>query len=270
MKGKRRDIDLEPPAAELPSNRKVGGALVYAIGDVHGRYDLLKSLLAKVWQDCAERAAGRAPVLILCGDYVDRGPQSAEVLDALNWLGKRPDIRLHLLKGNHEDAMLDFLRDPEAARDWLGFGGAQTLASYGVALPPDDADAKALLRTRDDLLERLPASHLLLLQRLEMMVTVGDYAFVHAGVKPGVALADQTDHDLLWIRRSFVDFDGPHERCIVHGHTWADDRPQVLDHRLGLDTGAYATGVLTAARIEDFSLGFLQARAAVPARCPAV
>jgi serine/threonine protein phosphatase 1 len=261
-KGKPRDIDWEPAAAELPSKRKVGGRLVYAIGDVHGRYDLLKTLLGKVWEDCAERAAGRAPVLILCGDYVDRGPQSAQVLDALNWLSKRPDIRLHLLKGNHEDAMLDFLGDPEKAREWLRFGGAQTLASYGVTPPPEDADVKTLLRTRDDLLERLPASHLLLLQRLEMMVTIGDYAFVHAGVRPGVALADQADSDLLWIRGDFIDFDGPHERYIVHGHTWAEDRPQVLDHRLGLDTGAYATGVLTAARIEDFSLGFLQARAA--------
>lgn len=262
MMDMRHQVDAAADETERANPRRIGGHLVYAIGDVHGRYDLLKALLAKVWRDCAERAAGRAPVLILCGDYVDRGPQSAQVLDALNWLGKRTDIRLHLLKGNHEDAMLDFLRDPEAAREWLGFGGAQTLASYGVQLPAADADARALLSARDDLLERLPASHLLLLQRLEMMVTVGDYAFVHAGVKPGVALADQADNDLLWIRRAFVDFDGPHERYIVHGHTWADDRPQVLDHRLGLDTGAYATGVLTAARIEDFSLGFLQARAA--------
>ncbi len=211
------------------------------------------------------RALGRTPVIILCGDYIDRGPQSAEVLDTLNWLSRRRDIRLHLVKGNHEAAMLDFLHDPERGREWLGFGGAQTLASYGVALPSQDAAGAALVRARDELLERLPASHLLLLQRLEMMVTVGDYAFVHAGVRPGVALADQADEDLLWIRKDFIGSDAPHERFIVHGHTWTDAQPHLLDHRLGLDTGAYATGVLTAARIEDLSMSFLQVGVATEA-----
>jgi serine/threonine protein phosphatase 1 len=204
-------------------------------------------------------------VLILCGDYIDRGPQSAEVLDALIWLKRRTDIRLHLLKGNHEDAMLDFLQDAEHAQGWLKFGGAQTLTSYRVAPPPADADLKALLDARDVLLERLPASHLLLLQRLEMMVTIGDYAFVHAGVRPGVALAAQAEEDLMWIRRDFIEFEGPHERFIVHGHTWTDAHPHLRSNRLALDTGAYATGVLTAVRIEDSSIGFIQAGVALAA-----
>jgi serine/threonine protein phosphatase 1 len=245
---------------EVATSLMVGGQLVYAIGDVHGRYDLLKALLAKVAQDYTRRAAGRTPVLVLCGDYVDRGPQSAEVLDALNWLTRRTDIELHLLKGNHEQAMLDFLWEPERGAGWLRFGGMETLVSYGVTPPPPDADAQRLARARDDLLDRLPAAHLLLLQKLEMMVTIGDFVFVHAGVAPGVALADQSEHDLLWIRQRFLEFNGAHEKVVVHGHTWTDARPQLLEHRLGLDTGAYSTGVLTALRFEDRSLAVMQAR----------
>lgn len=264
---KSRKAKPAPAAAldDLAVDRRIGGHLVYAIGDVHGRYDLLKDLLGKVWSDCAERANGRTPVVILCGDYVDRGPQSAEVLDALIWLGRRTDVRLHLLRGNHEDAMLDFLQSPEQARGWLGFGGAQTLTSYGVASPAADADSAAVIAARDALLERLPASHLLLLQKLELMVTIGDYAFVHAGVRPGVALADQAEEDLMWIRKDFIEFNGAHERFIVHGHTWTDAQPRLLTHRLGLDTGAYATGVLTAVRIEDSGIEFIQARQALAA-----
>ena len=254
------EIGFGPAAAtrRIATDRSVGGRLVYAFGDVHGRYDLLKALLARVWDDCAGRAAGRPPVLIFCGDYIDRGPQSAEVLDALNWLGRRTDIQLHLLIGNHEQAMLDFLQDPEQAAAWLQFGGAETLVSYGVEPPLNDADGPALVRARDALLEHLPAAHLLLLQRLELTVTYGDCAFVHAGVRPGIPLARQARSDLLWIRSDFLDFEGSHERFVVHGHTWTDDLPQLRPNRLGLDTGAYATGVLTAARIEDGALAFLQ------------
>jgi serine/threonine protein phosphatase 1 len=248
---------------EIATERKVEGQLVYAIGDIHGRYDLLKALLGEIWRDCRARAAGRVPVLIFCGDYIDRGPHSAHVLDSLNWLGRRTDIRLHLLKGNHEQAMLDFLREPERAFGWLGFGGAETLASYGVAAPPEGADDRSLITTRDALLDALPASHLTLLQRLETMTTVGDYVFVHAGLRPGVSLADQIEHDLLWIRKDFLKSQASHDLFVVHGHTWSDEHPKLLGNRLGLDTGAYSTGVLTAVRLEDGGLSFLRARARV-------
>ncbi len=245
---------------QIVTERTTEGQLIYAIGDVHGRYDLLKILLRDVWRDCVQRANGRTPVLILCGDYIDRGPQSAEVLDTLIWLSKRTDIRLRLLKGNHEQAMLDFLREPQQAETWLRFGGSETLSSYGVDAPATGLGGKEVVSARDALLDRLPAAHLLLLQRLELMVTIGDYVFVHAGVRPRVPLSKQAAGDLLWIRKGFIDFEGAHERFVVHGHTWADGMPQLLDHRLGLDTGAYTTGVLTAVRMEDFNLAFLQAR----------
>lgn len=246
----------------------VDGGLVYAIGDIHGCYDAMKALLADIARDCAERAAGRRPALIFLGDYVDRGPHSHKVLEALVWLQRRADVEVHLLKGNHEQALLAFLDAPQDGGGWLRFGGAETLAAYGV-VPPGPYDAEdAYVRARDELMERMPASHLRLLERLELMVVVGDYAFVHAGVRPGTPLADQTETDLLWIRQGFLDAAGPLEKVVVHGHTWLDARPQLLEHRIGLDTGAYATGVLTALRLEDGERAVLQAGGA-PAQRPA-
>jgi serine/threonine protein phosphatase 1 len=232
--------------------------LVYAVGDVHGCYDLMKALLAKIAADSAARAQGRRPILIFLGDYVDRGPQSAKVLEALIWLKRRPDLEVRLLKGNHEAAMLGFLDAPEANVAWLDWGGAETLAAYGVTPPALDEGPLAVTHARDALLAKMPASHLLLLQRLELMVAVGDYAFVHAGVRPGAALAQQTEQDLLWIREGFLDAPGPHEKVIVHGHTWLDERPQLSEHRIGVDTGAYRTGVLTALRLDGAEREALQ------------
>lgn len=236
------------------------GALVYAVGDIHGCYDLMKALLVQIAGDYAACADGRRPILIFCGDYVDRGPQSAKVLEALAWLHRRSDVELHLLKGNHEAALLAFLDNPEEAVAWLGFGGAETLISYGVIPPTPEEGEEGLARARDELLERMPAAHLRLLQRLELMVQVGDYAFVHAGIRPGAPLSAQTEHDLLWIRQGFVDQPGPFEKVIVHGHVWISDQPQITEHRIGLDSGAYTTGALTAVRFQDNELAVLQAR----------
>lgn len=243
-----------------PAAGKVGGELVYAIGDVHGCYELMKDVLARLAADYAERAQGRRPILVFLGDYVDRGPHSARVMEALVWLQRRGDLEIHFLKGNHEQALLEFLDAPERGGPWIGFGGAETLLSYGVEPPAAEAGAEAYLQARDELLERMPASHLRLLQQLETMVVIGDYAFVHAGVRPGAPLAEQAENDLMWIRRGFVDQPGPFEKVIVHGHTWLSEQPQITEHRLGLDTGGYATGVLTAARIEDGEFEILQAR----------
>ena len=240
---------------------RAGGELVYAIGDIHGCYAPLKELLAQVVCDCAERARGRRPILVFLGDYIDRGPQSDAVLEAMVWLKRRSDAELHLLKGNHEQALLRFLDEPEGAAGWLRFGGEETLVSYGVMPPSLEEGLAGLVRARDDLLQRMPAAHLKLLQSLELMVEVGDYAFVHAGVRPGAGLAAQTEDDLLWIRGGFLDHEGPHEKVIVHGHTWLGDQPQLYGHRIGVDTGCYATGVLTAVRIEDDGVAVLQAGA---------
>jgi len=248
--------DPEPP---IPTPGDVDGQLVYAVGDVHGCYDQLRELLAQITRDWESRAKGRTASLIFCGDYVDRGPASREVLDALCWLKRRGPFNVHFLKGNHEQVMLDYIAEPVVTRVWMRWGGADTLRSYGVIPPAVDDPADKHVVARDDLLERMPASHLRFLETLELMVGIGDYAFVHAGIRPGVPLDEQVQDDLLWIRDDFLPVQEEHERVIVHGHSWKSDRPVILPHRIGIDTGAYETGVLTALRIEDGLIQILSA-----------
>ncbi len=209
-------------------------------------------------EDWAISADDRRPLVVFCGDYVDRGPDSAEVVEALIWLQQRSDIQACFLKGNHEAALLRFLDDPPDCGGWLSFGGVKTLESYGVD-PPEPDDPASCFRARDLLLQRMPPTHRRFLEGLELMLVVGDYAFVHAGVQPGVDLRDQREEDLLWIRHEFLSDEGPFEKIIVHGHSWTDDNPKILPHRIGLDTGAYATGVLTAVRLCGEEIGLLQA-----------
>lgn len=236
--------------------------LVYAIGDIHGCYDLLRALLAKIAQDVASRSDTATPILIFCGDYVDRGPDTARVLDALCWLKRHAPYDVRFLKGNHEAVMLDYLRDPGQTRDWMRFGGVETLQSYGVEPPTADAAALEHVRARDDLLERMPVAHLRFLEQLDLMLTVGGYAFVHAGIVPGRPLANQSEADLLWIRDEFLDSSDCHEKIVVHGHTWIGSSPEHLANRIGVDTGAYETGVLTCARIENGAVTFLSVNGA--------
>ncbi len=220
-------------------------------------------LLAFAVEDSLERARGRRPVFVFCGDYIDRGPNSAQVLEALANMQRRVDVDLHLLKGNHEEALLAFMEEPAEGGMWLQCGGCETLQSYGVTTTAD-ATPQQLTEARDKLLGRMPASHLLLLQRLKLMVTAGDYAFVHAGIRPGVPLASQTERDLLWMRKGFVDAPGPFEKIIVHGHTWVGAEPDLHPHRIGVDTGAYVTGALTAARLDAKELAVIQVRRDAP------
>ena len=246
-----------------PKAEGTEGRLIYAIGDVHGCYDLMTDLLARILRDGAARAGGRRPLVIFCGDYVDRGPDSARVMEALTWMQRRDDVEVRLLKGNHEQALMSFIEAPEKAGPWLQYGGGATLASYGVQPPQADDDPVQMRAARDALLERMPSSHLRLIEHMELMFVIGDYAFVHAGIEPGTALSEQTEDNLLWIRDGFIGDDGPFEKVIVHGHTWADSRPAILPHRIGLDTGAYATGVLTAVRLDGEDVAVLQVRAPV-------
>lgn len=252
--------DLVRPIAPAPP-RSTDGQIIYAVGDIHGRYDLFKNALSLIAADTAREAVGRTPQLVLLGDYIDRGPESAKVLQALVWLSRKGGFTLHLLKGNHEQGLLHFLDQPEQGHPWLSYGGAQTLASYGVAPPEAFAATNELVAARDALLDQMPVSHLQLLSELELMTTVGDYAFVHAGIRPDRPLAAQTEAELLWIRSGFLDVEGPFERVIVHGHTWLGETPQVFEHRIGLDTGAYHTGVLTAVRLDGAMVQLFQARA---------
>jgi len=248
--------------SHAPFNRARGGLQpVYAIGDIHGRYDLLHALLGEIRRDAATDHPGALPTLILCGDYIDRGPASAEVLAALVWLRRSAAIDTKVLRGNHEAMLQDFLNRPAEHGLWLSTEGHTTLRSYGIILP-DDSDLKSaavLTRARDSLLDVMPISHYDLLQNLELYCTAGDYTFVHAGVAPGIPLASQVPDDLLWIREEFLNHPQPLDSIVVHGHTWRDDRAQVLPHRIGIDTGAYATGVLTALHLADDTLEIIQA-----------
>lgn len=251
--------DQHHQAYSLPTG-KVDGQLVYAIGDIHGCYDQLVHLLDKIARDAERHALGRVANLVFCGDYVDRGPATSNVLDALCWLKRHGPFYSHFLQGNHEEVMLAYLRQPEETGVWLKFGGDETLRSYGVMPPDAEDDADSHRRARDDLLEQMPAAHLRFLQELQLMFAVGDFAFVHAGVRQGVPLAHQSAQDMLWIREDFVDVEAPFERIIVHGHSWVSETPVLRANRIGIDTGVYKTGVLSAVRIEDDGVEILSSR----------
>ena len=244
------------------------GRLIYAVGDVHGRLDVLGPLLNDILQDAVAaeaqaQASAPRPLLVFLGDYVDRGPDSKGVIDLILEMRAMGRFEVRALKGNHEEALLGFLDDPAFGATWIEHGGGPTLASYGVQPPAQRTDLDAWARARDALADLLPADHRRFYEGLELMVTQGDYAFVHAGVRPGVPLARQAERDLLWIRQDFLEARGRFEKVIVHGHTPLEE-PQLLPARLGLDTGAYATGILTAVRLEGEEQRILQARAKRP------
>lgn len=242
------------PAAPAAST---GGALIYAVGDVHGRLDLLGALLVKIGEDVLAQAPDRQPSLIFLGDYVDRGPSSRGVIDRLIQLQGEAAFDVRALKGNHEEQMLLFLNDAKAGPAWAEFGGAQTMVSYGVTPPQSRTDAEAWEDARRAFAEAVPQAHLDFLSRLELAVVCGDYLFVHAGVRPGVPLEQQSERDLMWIRDEFLSSDRHHGKVVVHGHTPAD-APFLGHNRIGIDTGAYATGTLTAVRLQHEERFMLQ------------
>lgn len=243
------------------------GRVVYAVGDIHGRLDLLDGLIERMTEDY--RATGREdpPVLVMLGDYVDRGAQSSAVIDRLIALkGQAAEGRFEFraLMGNHEETLLHFLDDPMAGPSWVEYGGGETMASYGVQRPVGRAEPEVWEQTRLAFRAAFPSPHETFLRQLELMVVYGDYVFVHAGVKPGLPLDRQVAADLLWIRNEFLD--NPHglQATVVHGHTPVEE-VFVGRQRINVDTGAYATGVLTAVRLdggEPKIIQFSKARAA--------
>lgn len=235
------------------------GRLVYAIGDIHGRSDALEDLIDIIKGDMNLSANSGRPLMVFLGDYVDRGPKSKDVVDFILRLQANPSFEVIVLKGNHEEAILRFLQEPEFGPVWADYGGLATLASYGINPPSGRTDQAAWNAASEQLSELMPKAHLDFYERLNLMTTVGDYAFVHAGVRPGVPLSDQTERDLLWIRDDFLSAPGKFEKIIVHGHTPTED-PQKTKNRIGIDTGAYATGVLTAVRLDDNGSTFLQSK----------
>lgn len=232
------------------------GRRVFAIGDVHGCDDLLAGLLDAILQEAQGDAT--PPLLILLGDYVDRGPGSKRVIDLLLGLRLRsPGARF--LAGNHEEAMLTFLADPEAGMAWTGYGGKATMISYGVSPPEDDRDLDAWMAAHHELKAAIPESHMKFLWGLEDRIELGDYVFVHAGVHPDRPLNAQRVKDLRWIREPFLSDHRRLEKIVVHGHT-PISKPHVDDRRIGIDTWAYRTGVLTAVELNGEDRRFLQAR----------
>ena len=212
------------------------GVALYAVGDIHGRADLLDRLHGAILADAAARPAAERWIVYL-GDYIDRGEDSAGVIDRLV---ERPlaGFRAVHLCGNHEDFLLRFLMDESVAPHWLFNGGDATLASYGLAVDRD------WTRLQRNLRRALPRRHLAFLEGLALSHAAGDYLFVHAGIRPGLPLDRQRREDLLWIRGEFLDSTAPHGRIVVHGHSIAHE-VEFRANRIGIDTGAYMTGRLT-------------------------
>jgi serine/threonine protein phosphatase 1 len=233
----------------VPKNQRI-----YSIGDIHGRADLLEQLHEKIAADTKE-FKGKKTIVYL-GDYVDRGEQSCQVIDILL---ARPlkDFEAVYLKGNHEQAMLDFIEYPGAAAAWLTFGGREALNSYGISLAhiPSMQHTVELAQQLDEI---LPDTH------RQFMTTgcldswqCGSYYFVHAGIRPGVPLDGQSKEDKLWIRDDFLGSTINHGAIVVHGHSITME-PEILPNRIGIDTGAYNTGVLTALVLEGNEQRLLQ------------
>ncbi len=225
------------------------GRLIYAVGDIHGRRDLLQLVVRKIATDAIASGSVEQPMLVFLGDYIDRGPDSAGVISYILALKALDGFQVRCIKGNHEQTLLKFLEDSSIGPTWAEHGAGATLASYGIVAPTMRTDREGWETARLEFREALPASHLAFFQDLELSVTVGDYFFVHAGVRPRVSLAEQTEDDLLWSRNEFLAERRPFEKIIVHGHTPVES-PFLGATRIGIDTGAYATGALSAIRLD--------------------
>lgn len=235
------------PAAEIP--RPAAGHRLYVVGDVHGRADLLKLMLRRIVADFAIRVGdGRSPKVVFVGDIVDRGDHSREAVETLrSVIGRGPMGDVTVLMGNHEAALLGFLEAPERGADWLRFGGMQTLASYGVAIPPGTLDGAAL-RTLSRQLRGAMGNHVDFLRKLPLAFRSGDVLCTHAGIDPGNPEGRDVN-DLLWGKSQFPETGPVAGLRVVHGHYDAAD-PVITPGRICVDTGAYYTGRLTAVRLD--------------------
>jgi serine/threonine protein phosphatase 1 len=236
-------IDFLAAPANLPPGQRV-----YAIGDVHGCLDRLATLHEHIAEDLATRPVDDS-VLVHLGDYVDRGLDSAQVVDWLSGGAPVPVTQIVNLMGNHEDMMLQALygKDREATNVWLANGGTDSLLSWEISRKVAPAEWANLI----------PAEHQAFLHDLEISFRYGGYFFVHAGVRPGIPLENQDKQDMLWIREPFLSWKHSHEAVIVHGHTPTHD-PVIRLNRIGIDTGAVMGGALTCAVLEEDRIGFIQ------------
>jgi serine/threonine protein phosphatase 1 len=218
---------------------------IYAIGDIHGRADLLTEILDGIATEQRKRSKVAETRLVFLGDYIDRGPASRQVIEIL-LTGLPADCRSVFLKGNHEDMLLKALISHAGQEIWLANGGEATLRSYGIHRHHTPSE---------ELLDAL-GSHRRFFDGLELTHEAGDYLFVHAGIRPGVALGSQRPNDLMWIRHDFLNHSGDFGRIVVHGHTPSSE-PEVKPNRIGIDTGAWLTGALTALFLEGEEQAFI-------------
>ena len=235
---------LFTPAASGPRPALPPGTRAYAVGDVHGMGALFAALREAIDADDAARAPADSTVVLL-GDLIDRGPDSAGVIASARKLAERRTVRL--LMGNHEEMLLASLESPEVLRDFLRFGGRETVLSYGV--DPAAYHSADLAETRALIERHIPAGDIAFIRAFEDSITLGDYHFVHAGVRSGVPLDEQKASDMHWIRGEFLAHEDGFGAVIVHGHT-IFAKPQIKRGRIGIDTGAYSTGRLTALGLE--------------------
>jgi serine/threonine protein phosphatase 1 len=242
---------VEPRERPMIAN----GRVVWAVGDIHGRLDLLNPLLDHMIADLRRGTAGGS--LVFLGDYIDRGPASRGVIERLVTLTSEKDLDLHFIRGNHEERMEAFLSDHTAGPAWCEYGGREALASFGLQIPiskhrPEEWSVLSL-----DLSHVLTPEHRRFFGLLKPSVVIDGYFFTHAGARPGVRLAAQTEYDLMWVRGSFLNDERLFERVVVHGHT-----PTALihsdDRRIGIDTGAYQTGRLSAVRLQGEQRTFVE------------
>jgi serine/threonine protein phosphatase 1 len=231
----------QPIQAQLPLGRRL-----YAIGDIHGRLDLLNDLLVRIEEDDSARGAAQTGIIFL-GDLVDRGPESAAVVDRVRHLcAERPDTRC--LAGNHEEIFLGaYDGDTDLLRLLLRAGGYETLLSYGM--DAGEIDRASIAELAEMMVRDIPEPQIDFMRSLDDYLVEGDYLFVHAGIRPGVPLEQQTPRDLRWIRDPFLDHTANHGKFVVHGHTITEQVDERIN-RIGIDTGAYRTGRLTALGME--------------------
>ncbi len=244
------------PRADRPRPAVPAGTRWYAVGDVHGRLDLFDRLIEAIEADDAA-VPGAASTVVLLGDLVDRGPDSAGVVRrAREWQAQRT---VRLLAGNHEEMLLNALEDTGVLRHFLRHGGRETALSYGISR--EDYNGATLEEVQRMLANAVPAEDRQFLNSAKDYIVAGDYLFVHAGIAPGVPLEEQAEHHMRWIREPFLDHEEPHSHFVVHGHTITEGLDERLN-RIGIDTGAYRSGCLTALVLEGTERRVIQAVAA--------
>jgi serine/threonine protein phosphatase 1 len=247
-------LNLAPRRQRGPAGAR--GYRAYVVGDIHGRYDLLDHLLRRIERELRHRPA-RKTLLVFVGDLIDRGPASRQVIERLRTYRHR-GVRPVFIQGNHEEVLLRILAgDASLVDNWLQFGGAECLRSYGVS--PRELFGRTHQEVLEIIREAIPAEHREFLESFVDSCRFGDYLFVHAGIRPGVELEQQRQTDLRWIREPFLFDKSDHGFIVVHGHTISpevEERP----NRIGIDTGAYRTGILTALAIEDYEHWYVDTR----------